>query len=132
VHGLFELLHNRFRLPGVSFAFHGHDTYNLGVANAIAAYQAGVRVIDGAAAGLGGCPFAPGASGNTASEDLVFAFEHMGVGTGIDLAKLLAAADLARAVAPDQAGGRIQGVPRRRALSGFGAATRGFPGETCA
>lgn len=132
VHALFELLTGRFGRPGVTFAFHGHDTYNMGVANAIAAYQAGVRVIDAAAAGLGGCPFAPGASGNTASEDLVFAFEHMGVATGVDLGKLLAGADLARAVAPGQAGGRIQTVPRRRALAGFGAQTRGFPGETCA
>jgi len=132
VHAMFEMLHNRYRLPGVTFAFHGHDTYNLGVANAIAAYEAGVRVIDGAAAGLGGCPFAPGASGNTASEDLVFAFEHMGVATGVDLAKLLPAADLSRAVAPEQAGGRIQHVPRRRALSGFGSATMGFPGDNCA
>jgi hydroxymethylglutaryl-CoA lyase len=132
VHAMFEMLHGRFARPGVTFAFHGHDTYNVGVANAIAAYDAGVRVIDGAAAGLGGCPFAPGASGNTATEDLVFAFEHMGIATGVDLAKLLPAADLSRAVAPEQAGGRIQSVPRRRALAGFGAATRGFPGEQCA
>lgn len=132
VHALFELLVGRFTHPGVTFAFHGHDTYNLGVANAIAAYNAGATVIDGAAAGLGGCPFAPGASGNTATEDLVFAFEHMGIGTGIDLAKLLPAADLARAVAPEQAGGRVQLVPRRRVLAGFGSATRGFPGDSCA
>ena len=111
----------------VTFAFHGHDTYNLGVANALAAYRSGVRVFDGAAAGLGGCPFAPGASGNTATEDLVFAFEHMGVATGVDLAALLAAADLAYAVAPEQAGGRIRTVPRQRALSGFGAKTVGLP-----
>jgi len=110
----------------VTFAFHGHDTYNLGVANALAAYRAGIRVFDGAAAGLGGCPFAPGASGNTATEDLVFAFEHMGVATGIKLPKLLEAADLAYAVAPDQAGGRIRTVPRKRALAGFGQATRGI------
>lgn len=111
----------------VTFAFHGHDTYNLGVANALAAYRSGVRVFDGAAAGLGGCPFAPGASGNTATEDLVFAFEHMGVSTGIQLDRLLAAADLARAVAPEQAGGRIQAVPRHRVLSGFGDNTVGIP-----
>lgn len=53
--------------------FHGHDTWGLGVANAIAAIDAGVDALDGALAGLGGCPFAPGASGNTASEDLLFA-----------------------------------------------------------
>ena len=69
----------RFAGERVTFAYHGHDTYGLGVANAIEAYRQGIRVFDGAAGGLGGCPFAPGAAGNTASEDLVFAFEHMGV-----------------------------------------------------
>lgn len=110
-----------------TFAFHGHDTYALGIANAFAAYSAGVTVIDGAAAGLGGCPFAPGASGNTATEDLVFAFEHRGISTGIDLGKLLAAADLAFECAPNDASGRLRTVPRRRALAGFGHATRGIP-----
>ncbi len=75
----------RYASDRVTFGYHGHDTYGLGVANAIEAYRQGVRVIDGAAGGLGGCPFAPGAAGNTASEDLVFAFEHMGVKTGVDL-----------------------------------------------
>jgi hydroxymethylglutaryl-CoA lyase len=109
----------------VTFAYHGHDTYGLGVANAIEAYRVGVRVIDGAAGGLGGCPFAPGAAGNTATEDLVFAFEHMGVTTGIDLGRLLAAADRVANVAPGQAGGKVRGVPRRRALAGYGPATQG-------
>jgi len=126
VRSLMGMLVARFQTSKVRFGFHGHDTYNLGVANAIAAYEAGVTVIDGAAAGLGGCPFAPGASGNTATEDLVFAFEHMGVRTGIDFPKLLAAADLAGTVSPAQASGRLRGVPRRRALAGFGAATKGF------
>jgi hydroxymethylglutaryl-CoA lyase len=86
-----------------------------------------VRVIDGAAGGLGGCPFAPGAAGNAASEDLVFAFEHMGVRTGVDFGRLLAAADRVAAIAPDQAGGKLRAVPRRRALSGFGELSRGVP-----
>jgi hydroxymethylglutaryl-CoA lyase len=110
------------------FAFHGHDTYGLGVANAIEAYRQGVRIIDGAAGGLGGCPFAPGAAGNTASEDLVFAFEHMGVRTGVDFARLLSAADRVAAIAPEQSGGKLRAVPRRRALSGFGAESRGVQG----
>jgi len=116
----------------VRFAFHGHDTYGLGVANAIEAYRRGVRIIDGAAGGLGGCPFAPGAAGNTASEDLVFAFEHMGVATGVDFSRLLAAADRVAAVAPDQSGGKLRAVPRRRALSGFGAQSRGVGAESSA
>jgi len=117
----------RFAGERVTFAYHGHDTYGLGVANAIEAYRQGVRVFDGAAGGLGGCPFAPGAAGNTASEDLVFAFEHMGVRTGVDLAKLLPMADRVAAVAPEQAGGKVRVVPRKRALAGFGAETRGLP-----
>lgn len=126
---LFGRLVPRFGSERVTFAYHGHDTYNLGVANAIEAYRQGVRVIDGAAGGLGGCPFAPGASGNTASEDLVFAFEHMGVKTGVDLSRLLAAADRVVEVAPDQASGRLRVVPRRRALAGYGRATQGIPLE---
>ena len=125
VGSLFGRLVPRYTNPSVSFAYHGHDTYGLGVANAIEAYRQGVRDFDGAASGLGGCPFAPGAAGNTASEDLVFAFEHMGVKTGIDLDKLLKAADGVYRVAPEQAGGKVRVVPRKRALAGFGAATHG-------
>ncbi len=68
---------------------HLHDTRGLGLANAVAAHDAGVRAFDGALGGLGGCPHAPGASGNVATEDLVFAFESMGQRTGIDLMMLL-------------------------------------------
>ena len=117
----------RYASERVTFAYHGHDTYGLGVANAIEAYRQGVRVIDGAAGGLGGCPFAPGAAGNTASEDLVFAFEHMGVATGVDVKRLLVTADHVAEVEPRQAGGKLRTVPRKRALAGFGAATQGLP-----
>lgn len=124
---VFAQLMPRYASNRVTFAYHGHDTYGLGVANAIEAYRQGVRVIDGAAGGLGGCPFAPGAAGNTATEDLVFAFEHMGVATGIDFARLLTAADRVAQIAPGQAGGKVRIVPRRRALSGFGHASKGLP-----
>lgn len=124
---VFAALVPRYQTDRVRFAYHGHDTYGLGVTNAIEAYRQGVTVIDGAAGGLGGCPFAPGAAGNTATEDLVFAFEHMGVATGIDLAKLLPAADHVAAVAPEQSGGKLRSVPRRRALAGYGALTQGMP-----
>jgi hydroxymethylglutaryl-CoA lyase len=127
VASLFARLMRDYASERVSFAYHGHDTYGLGVANAVEAYRQGVRVFDGAAGGLGGCPFAPGAAGNTASEDLVFAFEHMGISTGVDFDRLLDAAAHTAAVAPDQAGGKLRTVPRRRALSGFGAASRGLP-----
>ena len=61
--------------PDVSFSIHLHNTRGLGLANSLAAYEAGIRVHDGAVGGLGGCPFAPGAKGNTSTEDLVFMFE---------------------------------------------------------
>ncbi len=75
-------------LPIERVALHAHDTWGTGLLNAYAAFQAGVRRFDGSVAGIGGCPYAPGASGNVATEDLVHLFEAMGVSTGIDLAKL--------------------------------------------
>lgn len=70
---------------------HFHNTRGLGLANALAAYEEGVRAFDSSLGGLGGCPFAPGASGNVVTEDLVFMFESMGLATGIDFDRLLAA-----------------------------------------
>ena len=72
-------------------AAHLHNTRGLGLANALAAYEEGVRHFDSSMGGLGGCPFAPGASGNVITEDLVFMFESMGVATGVSLEKLMAA-----------------------------------------
>ena len=72
-------------------AAHMHNTRGLGLANCLAAYEAGVRTFDASLGGLGGCPYAPGASGNVVTEDLVFMFEAMGIATGIDLARLIAA-----------------------------------------
>ena len=72
-------------------AAHMHNTRGLGLANCLAAWQEGVRSFDASQGGLGGCPYAPGASGNVVSEDLVYMFEAMGVATGIDWQGLLAA-----------------------------------------
>jgi hydroxymethylglutaryl-CoA lyase len=72
-------------------AAHMHNTRGLGLANCLAAYDEGVRTFDASLGGLGGCPYAPGASGNVVTEDLVFMFEAMGVRTGIDLERLMAA-----------------------------------------
>ena len=72
-------------------AAHMHNTRGLGLANCLAAYEAGVRTFDASLGGLGGCPYAPGASGNVVTEDLVFMFEAMGLATGIDLTRLIAA-----------------------------------------
>lgn len=104
---LFALARERFE-DAHSWAFHGHDTYGQGVANAVAAWTAGVRVIDSSFAGLGGCPFAPGATGNVATEDLVWTFSEMGVSTGIDLPRLLLAASEAAELPGATIGGRVR------------------------
>jgi hydroxymethylglutaryl-CoA lyase len=78
--------------PGVRPRLHLHDTRNTGVANAIAGVRAGVRALDASIGGLGGCPFAPAATGNVATEDLVWTLERMGYDTGLDLDALIATA----------------------------------------
>ncbi|HBI82757.1 hydroxymethylglutaryl-CoA lyase [Orrella sp. NBD-18] len=83
-------------------AAHMHNTRGLGLANCLAAYDVGVKTFDSSLGGLGGCPFAPGASGNVVTEDLVFMFEAMGVRTGIDLEKLLAAREPLKAGLPGE------------------------------
>jgi hydroxymethylglutaryl-CoA lyase len=87
------------RLTG---AAHMHNTRGLGLANCLAAYEAGVRTFDSSLAGLGGCPYAPGASGNVVTEDLVFMFEAMGVSTGVDWARLVAAREALKAGLPGE------------------------------
>ena len=84
-------------------AAHLHNTRGLGLANCLAAYDVGVRTFDASLGGLGGCPYAPGASGNVVTEDLVFMFEAMGVRTGVDLARLMAAREALRAGLPGEA-----------------------------
>ena len=77
---------------GVAVGGHFHNTRNTGYANALAALDAGATVLDASVGGLGGCPFAPNATGNIATEDLVYALEREGVATGIDLGALIAVA----------------------------------------
>lgn len=83
-------------------AAHMHNTRGLGLANCLAAYDVGVRTFDASLGGLGGCPYAPGASGNVVTEDLVFMFEAMGVRTGIDISKLIAAREPLKAGLPGE------------------------------
>ena len=83
-------------------AAHLHNTRGLGLANCLAAWDVGVRTFDASLGGLGGCPYAPGASGNVVTEDLVFMFEAMGVRTGVDLPRLLAAREPLRAGLPGE------------------------------
>jgi hydroxymethylglutaryl-CoA lyase len=83
-------------------AAHMHNTRGLGLANCLAAFDVGVRTFDASLGGLGGCPYAPGASGNVVTEDLVFMFEAMGVRTGVDLSKLIAAREPLKAGLPGE------------------------------
>jgi hydroxymethylglutaryl-CoA lyase len=78
-------------VPMEKLAMHFHDTYGQALANLYAGLEEGARVIDSAAGGLGGCPYAPGATGNVATEDVVYMLEGLGIATGVDMAKLLAA-----------------------------------------
>ncbi len=78
-------------VPMANLGMHFHDTYGQALANLYAGLEEGARVIDSAAGGLGGCPYAPGATGNVATEDVVYMLEGMGIATGVDLPKLVAA-----------------------------------------
>ena len=81
---------------------HLHNTRGLGLANVIAGLEVGITTFDASLGGLGGCPFAPGASGNIVTEDLVFMLEAMGLSTGIDLPKLLEVRNILREALPDE------------------------------
>ena len=85
-------------VPPVRLAAHFHDTYGQALANLLAVMQQGVAVIDTAVAGLGGCPYAKGASGNVATEDVLYMLDGLGIETGIDMEKLLAASQFISSV----------------------------------
>ena len=109
------------RLDGL----HLHDTMGLGIANALAGLDEGVRNFDAALAGLGGCPFAPGASGNIVTEDLVFMLESMGFSTGIDLDRLIATrAILAEGLPGEARHGHVPvaGIPKTFRVAAFSGA----------
>jgi len=91
------------KFPEVTFGVHFHNTRGLGLANALAAYETGIRFFDSSVGGLGGCPFAPGASGNVATEDIVFMFNQMGVVTGVDIQCLLRASQYLKGILPQVA-----------------------------
>jgi hydroxymethylglutaryl-CoA lyase len=97
------------------WAFHGHDTYGLGAANSLAAWHSGATALDSSFAGLGGCPFAPGATGNVATEDLLWMFEQMGIPTGIDLDAMVAIAAGVAELPDAQVGGRVRKAMQARA-----------------
>jgi len=86
------------RMGTMGLALHFHDTRGMALANVLAALQQGVTVFDGSIGGLGGCPYAPGATGNVATEDLANMLEEMGIRTGIDLGKLIECARYTREI----------------------------------
>ena len=81
-------------IPVARLAMHFHDTRGTALANTLAALELGISVLDASAGGLGGCPYAPGASGNLATEDLIYLLQGMGIETGVDLAKLVQASSV--------------------------------------
>lgn len=97
-------------------ALHLHDTRGTALANALVGLELGVRTFDASIAGLGGCPYAPGASGNLATEDLVYMLHGMGVDTGLDLEALIAAGRLASRVVGRPLPGKVSqaGLPKTR------------------
>jgi hydroxymethylglutaryl-CoA lyase len=98
-------------------ALHGHDTYGLGLANVDAAFRAGVRVFDASTGGIGGCPYAPGATGNVATEDLAWMFARMEIATGIDIGRLLPVAEWAADIPGAVAGGRTRLAMAARSIA---------------
>jgi hydroxymethylglutaryl-CoA lyase len=89
------LIQEKLKIPPSELALHFHDTYGRALANTLAGLEAGVREFDSTSAGLGGCPYCPGASGNVATEDLVAFLDGMGYESGIDMDRLLGAAEFA-------------------------------------
>ena len=96
------------RFGADNLSCHFHDTRSMGVANVYAAIEAGIRRFDASIGGLGGCPFAPGATGNVATEDVVLLVEHMGFSTGIDMGARLRASDLATGLTGTARGGNAK------------------------
>ena len=97
----------RAKFPQVEFALHFHNTRGMGLANVLSGLQAGVRRYESSLGGLGGCPYAPGASGNICTEDLVHMLEAMGHDTGVDLTKLLDASRLLRKTVEHELPGQV-------------------------
>ncbi len=108
-----------------TFAFHGHDTAGFCIANVLAGLEADLRIFDGSVAGLGGCPFAPGATGNVATEDLVYLFHRMGLDTGIDIAKYLEACEIALSFPDGATGGHARIIPLKRLMESLDGKFRG-------
>ncbi|MDO8690510.1 MAG: hydroxymethylglutaryl-CoA lyase [Dehalococcoidia bacterium] len=102
--------------PDMSFSLHFHDTRGAGLANVMAGLLAGATWFEGSVGGLGGCPFAHGASGNTSSEDMIHMLQEMGIETGIDLDRLLSCARLAQEIVGSELPGHLLKAGKRSDL----------------
>lgn len=109
--------HFRAELPETRIRLHFHDTRGMALANVVAAMEAGATAFDGSIGGLGGCPYAPGASGNVATEDMVAMLLRMGIETGVDLNALLSAAWYAEDAVGHALEGRVKRTMSRPAAS---------------
>ncbi len=105
VHNMLDAVFER--VPAGNLAVHFHDTYGQALANVLASLQKGIAVIDSSVAGLGGCPYAPGATGNLATEDLVYMLHGMHIRTGVDLDALIAAGQFISAVLQRQPASKV-------------------------
>ncbi len=94
-------------IPSEKIAMHMHDTRGTALANVVIGLEMGIRTFDAAVGGLGGCPYAPGAAGNLATEDLVYMLDGMGVASGVDLGKLWEAGQVAQAVVGHELAGKV-------------------------
>jgi hydroxymethylglutaryl-CoA lyase len=108
------------KVPMERLACHFHDTYGQALANILAALECEVAVFDSSVAGLGGCPFAPGAAGNVASEDLLYMLDGMGIETGVDLKKLVEAGEFISAHLGRPTGSKVaKALAAKRGRGGF-------------
>jgi hydroxymethylglutaryl-CoA lyase len=105
------------RVPAGRIALHMHDTHGTALANVLAGLEMGLTTFDASVGGLGGCPYAPGASGNLATEDLVYMLEGMGLPTGVDLSRLVAAGALAERLVGRPLPGKALQAERARAAA---------------
>ena len=105
VHDLLDLLGDDIELEHL--AMHFHDTRGTALTNVLASLERGITIFDASAGGLGGCPFAPGATGNLATEDLLYFLDRMGIDSGVDLGRVRAASNELRGAAPVRQSSRV-------------------------
>ena len=106
------------KFPEISFGIHIHDTRNMGIVNTLTAIRSGITRVSTTCGGMGGCPFAPGASGNTSSEDLVFMLDQMGIDTGVSFEKLLETARFLKENVPANYSGHQMNIAPKQCVMG--------------